>query len=803
MQPSKSQRLQLLSRNSSSYGIASHAIENISGSKAMSDSTAFTSSQIEQLKGIVGEAIVTHLRPAVAEAVAAHLNSSSMNSSSTNMHTVAAHLNSGNISSSLTNMQTVSASGKYKSEQVPDWYGYSGKEKAPDVKHPGVVHFLFMVTDDIPHSALWAKFFADAHEGYYSAFVHCKDPDGCSRNGLLNKLPTLQQVSTVGSWYCHDLVTAMVHLLKAAVDLKKPPSGSTEKFVWVSDSTLPLKPFSEIHQQLSSNDLSDFCISPHEQWAYANVDNHELKLIKHHQWVVLNRKHAELLVKNWIPVDPRAVWHVPLKGGSWLGKERDLSPQHFHYPGQTGSCADEWAIFATIFGAVEPNKGYRTYPGLSGPPINMYGPYSASTQGVCRTFSYWGNSDGEMFANLGSQLAGEGNKLSCYPRCSVHPASIEWLSDAGLTALRASPFMFARKFSPTMPMTNYYNLVLSSESNAAALLKIAHVSVPVSTPSLESALATWRDTALKTYIKESAQATRHPHPVKIAFVFMVYEEVRFAKLWETYFSSASPSEYTVLVHAVDGERASNMLPDFFRRRLVTGVPKGEWCHFSKTQFALIRHAFADENVTHLTWISGDAVPIQTMTSIQASLQPPARSFFCVDHISQARAEMWTVLARPHALTLAQNEESLWNLYTRFAACEDETVFYEPLKTLGISNDVLVDRCVMWSSWGTRNGKLDFDHEVSMLFNASERHINSKQFERRSDSALHPATFSTVPSDGLKLLLELPNGYFFARKFTADCVVEDGSHAKQLKLSDMLGQFLNLTNETRPSMALRR
>lgn len=760
---------------SSTFGIVSHNVEHSTSFKAESDASAFTSSQVAQLKNIVSEAVATHLQPAVAEAVSAHLNR-------------------GKVNSNVTSLPAVNSSGVSQSGQPP----------SSDSQMPGVVHFMFLVNDDIPHSAMWAKFFADAREGHYHAFVHCRDSNGCSEKGLLSKLPNLHQVSTVGSWYCHDLVTAMVHLLKAAIDLRAAPEGTVEKFVWVSDSTLPLKPFSDIHQQLTSNDLSDFCISPHEQWADATIDGHALKLIKHHQWVVLNRKHAEILVKSWIPVDARAVWHVPLKGGSWKGKERDLSPQHFHYPGQTGSCADEWAIFATIFGAVEPNKGYRTYPGLSGPAINMWGPYSASTQGMCRTFSYWGNSDGELFANLGSQLAGEGNKLSCYPQCSVHPASIEWLSDAGLTALRASPFMFARKFSPNMPMTNYYNLVLSSDSSTAALLKIAHVSVPHATPSLESALATWQDKALKTYIRESARERRIRHPVKIAFVFMVYEEVRFAKLWEMYFSSVSPADYSVLVHAVDGERAATLLPDFFRKRLVTGIPKGEWCHFSKAQFALIRHAFADESITHLTWISGDAVPLQSMSTIRDVLQPPARSLFCIDHASQARAEMWTVLARPHALTLAQNEQSLWSLYTRFEACEDETVFYEPLKTLGISNDVLVDRCVMWSAWGTRKGKLNFDQQVSTLFNVSgTHHINSKQFERRNDSAVHPATFSSVPSDGLRLLLDLPDGYFFARKFTSDCVVEGGSHVKEKKLSDVLAQHFNLTDQSRDNIALRR
>merc|ERR1719265_927779 len=71
-------------------------------------------------------------------------------------------------------------------------------EKQPGVgmmKYLGVVHFLFLVNNDIPQAALWRTFFADAPAGSYRALVHCRDPEGCKKSGLLKKLPNLQQVS--------------------------------------------------------------------------------------------------------------------------------------------------------------------------------------------------------------------------------------------------------------------------------------------------------------------------------------------------------------------------------------------------------------------------------------------------------------------------------------------------------------------------------------------------------------------------------------------------------------------------------
>eukprot|EP00746_Dinoflagellata_sp_MGD_P097267 gnl/MRDRNA2_/MRDRNA2_39001_c0_seq2.p1 gnl/MRDRNA2_/MRDRNA2_39001_c0~~gnl/MRDRNA2_/MRDRNA2_39001_c0_seq2.p1 ORF type:complete len:251 (-),score=41.48 gnl/MRDRNA2_/MRDRNA2_39001_c0_seq2:280-1032(-) len=210
-------------------------------------------------------------------------------------------------------------------------------------------------------------------------------------------------------------------------------------------------------------------------------------------------------------------------------------------------------------------------------------------------------------------------------------------------------------------------------------------------PSLDAAVSAWQDVASKTYVKESAKAIRHMQRsgqdggwfVKPAFVFMIYHELNFARLWEAYFRAAKPDSFRVLVHASEHKKASQVLTPFFKERLVTGVPDGKWCHFSKTQLALIRMAFADESITHLVWLSADSVPLQRMESIITSFSAPqVQSFFCVDHVSWARAEMWTLLARPHALTIAQNEKLLYDLYERYEACEDEAVFYEPLRLLG-------------------------------------------------------------------------------------------------------------------------
>jgi len=254
----------------------------------------------------------------------------------------------------------------------------------------------------------------------------------------------------------------MASLLKRALELNAGGPGMREKFVFVSESTLPAKSFGIIHSTLLQDDDSDFCLFPSNQWGSAQIDGLKVQLVKHHQWVVLNKAHADMFVKEWVPVDSRSVWHVWLRGGSWEGRERYLSPQHFYHPASANWCTDEWAFMATIYGAVEPMHGIRTLPSFGGGPIYMHGPASLTSQGRCRTFSYWDNYDtasGSLAATIFRDV--HGSQMSCYPRCIARPATLHRLSDNSLRALQASPFLFVRKFDASAWMPNYQTIILS------------------------------------------------------------------------------------------------------------------------------------------------------------------------------------------------------------------------------------------------------------------------------------------------------------------------------------------------------
>lgn len=329
---------------------------------------------------------------------------------------------------------------------------------------PGVVNFLFLLGDQLPHQDLWRKFFAAAPTESWRGFVHCKDEKACNAQTHMGTqtidIHGLTMVPTTPTWYCHDLVTAMAQLLRSALERSDADGrAGPEKFVFISDSTLPVKPFNELHKALIADDDSDFCLFPERQWGSATVDGHDVRLVKHHQWVVLNKAHAQLFVKKWVPVTDQGVWQVWLKSRSWTGEERFVSPQHFYHPPSTNWCTDEWAFVATIFGAVEPGTG--ALPNFGGGAFATSGAESWTTQGRCRTFTFWDTADGDPFAPLATAVHSDyGSQMSCYPKCYRRPATFGEVSAQGLSAMRHSEFLFVRKFSPWTSLESFETVVL-------------------------------------------------------------------------------------------------------------------------------------------------------------------------------------------------------------------------------------------------------------------------------------------------------------------------------------------------------
>jgi len=144
------------------------------------------------------------------------------------------------------------------------------------------IAFLFLTIGNIFHESVWIKYF-EGYQAYYSLYVHSKNElDSYSffaSSTIQEKVPT--------TWT--NTMKAQIALLKEA--LKDP---ANEKFVFLSESTIPLSTFENTYVKLLRHPHSEFNYrkNPHSNRKFGGLSN----IYKNSQWIILNRKHAQLIV---------------------------------------------------------------------------------------------------------------------------------------------------------------------------------------------------------------------------------------------------------------------------------------------------------------------------------------------------------------------------------------------------------------------------------------------------------------------------------------------------------------------------
>lgn len=150
------------------------------------------------------------------------------------------------------------------------------------------VALLFMVYDHIDHEAIWDEWLA-GHADKFHVFVHSKHP---VRIGL-KSVPVTVVPSIPTEWGKFSLVEAQVQLLRHALD-----RHSAMKFVFLSNSCIPVKSAEHVYEQLITSYPSNILMSNPEQVfpRYEAVKLPKEHIVKHSQWTILNRSHASYIV---------------------------------------------------------------------------------------------------------------------------------------------------------------------------------------------------------------------------------------------------------------------------------------------------------------------------------------------------------------------------------------------------------------------------------------------------------------------------------------------------------------------------
>lgn len=332
--------------------------------------------------------------------------------------------------------------------------GFPRREDEHQWPAEGRLFFLFMAIRGIIHEDHWRAFFEGVPPRRYAIYLHCKRRAMCDLNLFGSNPLSINLVEAVNSSYCVDLVSPMVQLLLGAV---KESNSVADKFLFISESTLPVKPFALVYSSLMADQNSDFCFLPPKDWQTLGLkrrkkpwEHDKAILVKHSQWVVLSQKHARAMISNWNNVKmPAEQWAIPIwRAPSGQTRSSLLGTVE---TGVWSICADEWAVFATIYGAIEDTGQQQVIiPGIGSNEVKLHASAEDSNfvQGVCHTFAFWGY-EHYGAGTLMKDLTSDGQtRMSCYPKCKgTHPAEFVAVGDRAVWALRWSGFLFARKFS--------------------------------------------------------------------------------------------------------------------------------------------------------------------------------------------------------------------------------------------------------------------------------------------------------------------------------------------------------------------
>jgi len=294
-------------------------------------------------------------------------------------------------------------------------------------KEDAKVFFLFMVNDKLPNPEIWEAYFHGADPAKYRVLLHCRNQGDCQGADEVASISALKKVDTQPSSYCRDLVTPMNELLRRG--LEDPEVNENDKFVFVSGDSVPVKKFEHAHADLMKNQGSSFCTLPTQRWLKEKSGT----AVKHSQWIVLTRAHAEKSVKLADSQGIPALW-----------KEGEAVP----------NCLDEFWHFNAVYGTIPHGKELADLADFRGDSVaNMKG--VKHEQGHCATFVNWSfepsvkdplkiatkdYDDQSPSKLLRTKLSEE--QVEFAGRAGH---DIELLSQTSVAHLFQSPYLFARK----------------------------------------------------------------------------------------------------------------------------------------------------------------------------------------------------------------------------------------------------------------------------------------------------------------------------------------------------------------------
>jgi len=359
----------------------------------------------------------------------------------------------------------------------------SARAAAPssDIASVKTIAICLVIVDALPHELIWREWMEQGNDRFSARlFIHAKHPDRIQSPWLRQFL--LKGVTFQPEWNSPEVIRAMLAILGEALD----HDAGAGRFVFGTESCIPIYPLSVVAEQLYAEDVSwlNTRDTPASNWEngaqFMSVDQTMIpqkavwKTIP--GWMMLNRRHAAEIVNLQACVGDDLV--------------RAWGPAGQHREGR-GVFAPEEMFFSTmlaILGYLRKGGG-----GVSSTAAAVAGGAAASGKDQVRrrmvTFAAWAR-------------AGEPN-----------PITYEQLTPKMLADFRKDGCLFARKFAKnSVTLATWRSLVCAptdtdaaassasalSDAAAAAAAASAASAIPapnVAPPTTETAAAVAKTTA--------------------------------------------------------------------------------------------------------------------------------------------------------------------------------------------------------------------------------------------------------------------------------------------------------------------
>lgn len=254
---------------------------------------------------------------------------------------------------------------------------------------------------------------------------------------------------------------------------------------------------------------------------------------------------------------------------------------------------------------------------------------------------------------------------------------------------------------------------------------------------------------------------------KVAFLFLIREDIQYEEVWRDFFSSLSRSQYSVYVHAKDDK--FTYLSRFFKSKLVPSKYTA-WGDIVLGELQLLRYALKDKKNTHFVFLSETTIPVK-----------PAQYIF--DEITEGYTRM----------CLAKDTSELWRLSdVRKEVKRKNLRKHSQFVVLDREDAALsVKYAKKLREWGMREPGVYADE---FFFGTLLTHLGQPITDKcytfvnwvRSTNLQNPHTYKTI---SLKELLKLFKGkYLFARKFNIKTIVTIDREPIALLTDVLVGLF---------------